>query len=148
MQSRKWFVGTVWAVLFGLVLAALWYGGHAWHKRQDRDVRNRFRMLSDDTNAIEGQDCFDRIRVGMSSENTNAIMKECGYEMGGGSVLHGEAVLVFKRNKDEPLIGLIFGQDGRLKKKEQDSTMEYGPDGHLRLKEQDSTVKIDVEIHP
>jgi hypothetical protein len=138
MRRRKWFAGTVWAVLFGVALAALWYGGHAWHKRQDRDVRNRFGMLSDDTNAIEGHDCYDRIRVGMSSDDTDAIMKECGYEMAGGDGNARESVLVFKRNKYEPLIVLIFGQDGHLKKKELDST----------LMEQDSSVKKDIEIHP
>ena len=68
-------MGTVWAVLFGIVLAGLWYGGHAMRKSLDSYDSIRVGMPSYDTDAIEGQDCYGRIRVGMFSDDTHAIMK-------------------------------------------------------------------------
>ena len=134
-EGRKWFAGTVWAVLFGVALAALWYGWHAWHcKGRTAMSCNRFGMLLRRHQCNRGTRPFDRIRVGMSSDDTDAIMKECGYEMAGATGMQESRCWCSgSENKYEPLIVLIFGQDGHLKKKELDSTlMEQGLFGEKR----------------
>ena len=104
MRRRGWLVETCRAVLFGVVLIALGYGWLLWQR---------------------GQTGYNRIKVGMSYTETDAIMEEYGYHSAGGRVNSHQDVLLFERHKAESPIVLIFGPDGRLKAKEQDSTVEY-----------------------
>ena len=104
MRKRSWLVETCRAVLFGVVLIAFGYGWHVWHKSQE---------------------CYDRIRVGMSRSETGTILKDYGYEHAGRDGNASELVLVYKRNKTEAPIVLTFRPNGFLTAKEQHSTVEH-----------------------
>ena len=58
---------------------------------------------------------------------TDAIMEEYGFnlDMTEGRDNACQTMSVFKRHKTEPPIALIFGPDGRLKMKYQESTAEF-----------------------
>jgi hypothetical protein len=104
MPNRSWLVETCRAVLFGVVLIALGYGWHVWHK---------------------GQECYDRIRVGMSRSETDSITEGYGYNLTEANGNVRGSVWVFERHKTEPRLVLVFGPDCHLKAKEQDSTVKF-----------------------
>jgi hypothetical protein len=103
-MHRKWLKDVWRALLFVTALGVLGYGWYVWDN---------------------GQEGYRRVRVGMSSTEAEAILEERGYTVVGGDGNARESVLVYQRHKTEPPIVLIFGSDGRLKKKEQDSLVEY-----------------------
>jgi hypothetical protein len=72
-----------------------------------------------------GQECYDRIRVGMSAADAIAILEERGYSVVDGDGNSREWVVVYKRHKTEPRIVLIFGRDNRLTNKERDFRLAY-----------------------